>query len=84
VDQELYVLAQSRARIHKERAMRRRELKWLWARLTEIAAMELRLDFSNDIGASGENLRNMLCCNNFSQVQEPPDADRVYAEAVCI
>jgi hypothetical protein len=40
-DQELYVLAQSRARIHKERAMRRRKLKWLWARLTEIAAMEL-------------------------------------------
>jgi Transposase DDE domain len=40
-DEELYVLAQSRARIHKERAMRRRKLKWLWARLTEIAAMEL-------------------------------------------
>jgi hypothetical protein len=40
-DQELYVLAQSRARIHKERAMRRRKLKWLWARLKEIAAMEL-------------------------------------------
>jgi transposase len=39
-DQELYVLAQSRARIHKERAMRRRKLKWLWARLKEIAAME--------------------------------------------
>ena len=40
-DQELYVLAQSRARIHKERAMRQRKLKWLWARLKEIAAMEL-------------------------------------------
>jgi Transposase DDE domain len=40
-DQELYVLAQSHARIHKERAMRRRKLKWLWARLKEIAAMEL-------------------------------------------
>jgi hypothetical protein len=40
-EQELYVLAQSRARIHKERAMRRRKLKWLWARLNEIAAMEL-------------------------------------------
>jgi hypothetical protein len=39
-DQELYVLAQSRARIHKERAMRQRKLKWLWARLKEIAAME--------------------------------------------
>ena len=40
-DQELFVLAQSRARIHKERAMRQRKLKWLWARLKEIAAMEL-------------------------------------------
>jgi CO/xanthine dehydrogenase Mo-binding subunit len=32
------------------------------------------------IGA--ENLRKMLCCNSFSEVQESPDADRVYAEAV--
>ena len=41
-EQELYVLAQSRARIHKERAMRRRKLKWLWARLKEISAMNLK------------------------------------------
>jgi transposase len=40
-DQELYVLAQSHARINKERAMRRRKLKWLWARLKEIADMDL-------------------------------------------
>jgi len=40
-DQELYVLAQSHARIAKERAMRRRKLKWLWARLKELAAMSL-------------------------------------------
>ena len=39
-DQEMYVLAQSHARINKERAMRRRKLKWLWARLQQIAAME--------------------------------------------
>ena len=39
-DQELYVLAQSHARIHKERAMRRRKLKWLWARLKQISTME--------------------------------------------
>src|SRR5277367_1477847 len=38
---ELYVLAQSHARINKERAMRRRKLKWLWARLKQIAAMDL-------------------------------------------
>ena len=40
-EQELYVLAQSRARIHKERAMRQRKLKWLWARLKQISAMEI-------------------------------------------
>jgi len=40
-EQELYVLAQSHARIHKERAMRRRKLKWLWARLKQISNMEL-------------------------------------------
>src|SRR5215831_5786525 len=39
-EQELYVLAQSHARINKERAMRRRKLKRLWARLKQIAAME--------------------------------------------
>jgi len=37
-EQELYVLAQSHARINKERAMRRRKLKWLWARLKQLAA----------------------------------------------
>jgi transposase len=39
-EQETYVLAQSHARINKERAMRRRKLKWLWARLKQIATME--------------------------------------------
>jgi transposase len=32
-DNELYVWVQSQARVHKERAMRRRQLKRLWARL---------------------------------------------------
>jgi hypothetical protein len=41
-EQELYVLAQSSSRIHKERAMRRRQLKWLWARLKQLAAMSLK------------------------------------------
>ncbi len=40
-DGELYVLAQSRERVAKERAMRRRQLKWLWKRLAQIAAMTL-------------------------------------------
>jgi transposase len=40
-EEELYVLARSSARIGKERAMRRRKLKWLWARLKELSAMSL-------------------------------------------
>ena len=36
---ELYVFAQSEDRIAKERSMRRRQLKWLWARLAELQAM---------------------------------------------
>src|SRR4030088_3064026 len=40
-DGELYVFAQSSDRVSKERAMRRRQLKWLWKRLRQIAAMEI-------------------------------------------
>jgi hypothetical protein len=42
--QELYILARSRARIDKERAMRRKQLKRLWRRLEELSAMSLRRD----------------------------------------
>ena len=41
---ELYILAQSRARIDKERAMRRRQLKWLWGRLKDLSTMSLSRD----------------------------------------
>jgi transposase len=40
-DGELYVFVQSDDRVAKERAMRRRQLKWLWKRLRQIAAREL-------------------------------------------
>ena len=40
-DGELYVFAQSHDRVSKERAMRRRQLKWLWKRLQKIATMEV-------------------------------------------
>jgi transposase len=57
-DQELYVLAQSRARIHKERAMRRRKLKWLWARLKQISAMNLdREELLMKLGAARAKAR---------------------------
>src|ERR1700749_4608516 len=37
---EYYVFAESADRVLKERAMRRRQLKWLWRRLPELAAMK--------------------------------------------
>jgi transposase len=56
--QELYVLAQSHARINKERAMRRRKLKWLWGRLKQIAAMELdREELLMKLGAARAKAR---------------------------
>jgi hypothetical protein len=50
---ELYVLAESRDRIAKERSMRRRRLKWLWARLKQLSAMTLtREDLLMKLGAA--------------------------------
>ena len=40
-DSELYVYAESLDRVSKERAMRRRQMKSLWKRLRELAAMEI-------------------------------------------
>ena len=40
-DGELYVFAQSADRVAKERAIHRRQLKWLWARLKQLAGMKL-------------------------------------------
>jgi hypothetical protein len=40
-DGEVYVFAESRDRVAKERAMRRRQLKWLWTRLKQLAAMKI-------------------------------------------
>ncbi len=43
-EQELYVLAESKDRVSKERAMRRRQLKGLWGRLKQLQAMKLKRD----------------------------------------
>ncbi len=40
-DAELYVFAESRDRIAKERGMRRRQLRWLWTRLKQLSTMKL-------------------------------------------
>jgi len=50
---ELYVLAQSDDRVNKERSMRRRQLKWLWARLKQLSTMKLkREDLLMKLGAA--------------------------------
>jgi len=43
-EDEVYVLAQSRDRIHKERSMRQRQLKRLWKRLHQLQGMHLNRD----------------------------------------
>jgi hypothetical protein len=40
-DSELYVFAESADCVTKKRAMRQRQMKWLWKRLRELAAMEI-------------------------------------------
>ena len=58
-DGELYVFAQSRDRVAKERAMRRRQLKWLWRRLAQIAAMKLtREELLMKLGAARSQSRS--------------------------
>ena len=41
-ENELYVFAQSQDRLNKERAMRRRQLKALWKRLSQLQQMKLK------------------------------------------
>jgi hypothetical protein len=57
-DGELYVFAQSADRIAKERAMRQRQMRWLWARLTQLAAMKLtREELLMRLGAARKQAR---------------------------
>jgi len=57
-DGELYVFAQSLDRIAKERAMRRRQLKRLWARLKQLSAMTLtREELLMKLGATRNQFR---------------------------
>ncbi len=54
-DGELYVFAESKDRVAKERAMRKRQLKWLWARLKQLKTMKLsRQELLMKLGAARE------------------------------
>jgi transposase len=55
---ELYVFAQSADRVAKERAMRRRQLKWLWGRLKQLTGMKLtREELLMRLGAARKQAR---------------------------
>src|SRR5437763_12615944 len=55
---ELYVLAQSRDHVAKERAMRRRRLKRLWTRLKQLSTMALsREELLMKLGAARDQSR---------------------------
>src|SRR5437868_14993822 len=55
---ELYVLAQSRDRVAKERAIRRRQLKRLWVRLKQLSTMQLtREELLMKLGAARDQSR---------------------------
>ena len=57
-DGELYVFAQSTDRVAKERAIRRRQLKWLWGRLKQLAGMKLsREELLMRLGAARKQAR---------------------------
>src|ERR1700739_3830445 len=57
-DGELYVFAQSADRVAKERSMRRRQLKWLWGRLKQLANMKLsREELLMRLGAARKQAR---------------------------
>ena len=57
-DSELYVFAESEDRVTKERAMRQRQMKWLWKRLRELAAMEIsREEMLMKLGAARSRAR---------------------------
>jgi hypothetical protein len=69
---ELYLLTQSRERVNKERAMRRRQLKALCKRLSQLQGMKLRSQAlllklgepRASIEGSGANLKRSASCGN--------------------
>jgi hypothetical protein len=59
---ELYVLAHSADRVAKERAIRRRQLKWLWGRLKQLSAMTLtREQLLMKLGAAKQKAPKAWC-----------------------
>ena len=73
-DNEVYVLAQSRDRIHKERSMRQRQLKRLWKRLHELAGYGAHPgSAAAQTGGSPSAIAFGLevCCRSYPKEDEP-------------
>jgi transposase len=76
-DNELYVFAESADRVSKERAMRRRQLKWLWARLRQLSGMRLtREELLMKLGAARS--RTPTAWRLIKTVVAPNGADFTY------
>ena len=76
---ELYVLVHSQARIDKERAMRRRRLKRLWARLKELQAMKKlnRDDLLKKLAVAQSQAGRVA---SLVEVREPTEGQEVNAQ----
>ena len=76
--EELFVLARSAGRVHKERAMRRRRLKKLWQRLRELQTQRITRDtLLLKIGAAKKEAGQVYALVNISLPQpgEPVSAE---------
>jgi len=76
-EQELYVFVESQARISKERAMRRRKLKWLWRRLKELQRQKPTYEtLLMKIGAARTEVGQVASLVNLILPDPPPSSDR--------
>lgn len=76
---EVYVLVNSQARVHKERAIRRRRLKRLWGRLQELQGMKKlsRDDLLKKLGVAQSQAGRVA---GLVEVREPAEGQEVSPE----
>ncbi|MFQ5709658.1 MAG: IS1634 family transposase [bacterium] len=78
---ELYVLAKSRRRVHKERAMRQRKLKRLWKRLHQLQSQGLTRDqLLIKLGAAKKDAGPVY---SLVDIQLPRDNEELKAHGFC-
>ena len=71
---EIYILARSQGRVHKERAMRRRRLKRLWQRLYELQNQKLTRDqLLLKLGAAKKEAGRAYGLVNYQVAGQRPD-----------